>query len=269
MDEVFQSHASFDHISLGLDGDAAFYVEEARRAGSPILELGSGSGRVLIALAEAGLDVVGVDSAAAVRALARQRISRLSPELRQRIEMVEGDMRSFSLGRRFNLVLIPYRAFLHLLTPEDECRALACVREHLPSDGRLAFNVSDPRLETLAAHLGPLGPALKRLGEYSNPATGRRFVVWDSRQYDPARQILVENRIFEELDEEGRVVSKRHTTLTVRYVYRFEMQHLLELSGFAVEALYGDFRRGPYRYGGEQIWVARRKPAAQAGAAGQ
>ena len=65
-------------------------------------------------------------------------------------------------------------------------------------------------------------------------------------------------RIFEELDADGRVVAKTYAPLTLRWVYRYEMQHLLELSGLAVEALYGSYERGPFRHGGEQVWVARR-----------
>ena len=64
--------------------------------------------------------------------------------------------------------------------------------------------------------------------------------------------------IFEELEDGGRVVAKLYSPLTLRYVYRYEMRYLLELCGYKVEALYGDFQRGPFRYGGEQIWVARK-----------
>jgi hypothetical protein len=62
---------------------------------------------------------------------------------------------------------------------------------------------------------------------------------------------------FEELDEQGSVVSKRYVPLRLRYIYRYEMQHLLELCGYKVEALYGNFDRSSFHYGGEQIWVAR------------
>lgn len=64
--------------------------------------------------------------------------------------------------------------------------------------------------------------------------------------------------MFEELDEEGHVVAKRFVPLVLRYLFRYEMQHLLERAGFTVEALHGDFARGPFRSGGEQIWVAPR-----------
>lgn len=259
MKEYDRTDAAFyDYYSLGVEGDVQFYIEEARSAGSPVLEIGCGTGRILLPIAESGINIVGLDRAPAMLSLLRQKLAGCSAETQSRVQLVEGDMRHCSLGRRFQLITIPYRAFLHLVTPKDQRQALTCIREHLTDDGRLVFNVFDPSLEIIAAHMEPLGSALKKDSEFIHPDTGHRVVVWDTRQYDPERQILEQYFIFEELDEEGRVLTKTYSPLTLRYVYRYEMRYLLELCGYKVEALYGDFRRGPFRYGGEQVWVARR-----------
>ena len=252
--------AFYDYYSLGVEGDVPFYVEEAQKAGGPVLELGCGTGRILIPTAEAGVEIAGLDRAPSMLAIARDKVARLDPPVKGRIELVEGDMRDFSLGRRFKLVTIPYRAFLHLLTGEDQRRALRCVRDHLEPDGRLILNVFDPRLDTIGAHLGSFGSALKMVSEFVHPDTGRKVVVWDTRQYDPETQTIEQYFIFEELDGEGQVVNKTYSSLVLRYVHRYEMEYLLELCGYRVEALYGDFGRGPFRYGREQIWVARPRP---------
>jgi len=260
MEEYDRQDALFyDHYSTGVPGDVEFYVEEARKAGSPVLEIGCGTGRVLIPVAETGVDIVGLDRAPSMLALARDKVAKLPAGTQRRIELVPGDMRDFDLGRRFTLAMIPYRAFLHLLTVEDQKRALHCIRDHLVDGGRLVLNNFDPRLETIVAHRGSLGSALKVDSEFIRPDTGRRVIVWDTRQYEPEEQLIRQYFVFEELSEEGRVVEKTYTPLVLRYLYRYEMQHLLELCGFEVEALYGDFDRGPFRYGGEQIWIARRK----------
>ena len=127
------------------------------------------------------------------------------------------------------------------------------------ADGRLIFNVFDPRLDIISAHSGPLGEALKLDCAFVHPDTGRRVIVWDTRQYDPGRQMLEQYFIFEELSDEGQVIRKTYSPLTLRYVYRYEMQYLLELCGFKIEALYGDFERRTFGYGGEQIWIARKR----------
>jgi len=250
--------AFYDYYSPGVEGDVQFYVEEAKKAGSSVLEVGCGTGRILLPIAESGIAIVGVDRAPAMLSLLRQKLAKYSPDTPSRVELIEGDMRNFSLGRRFKLVTIPYRAFLHLLTPKDQRQALLCIREHLADDGRLIFNVFDPNLELIAASLGPLGSALKKDSEFIHPDTGHRVVVWFTGHIDPEHQMLDAHFIFEELDDEGKVLAKTYSPLTLRYVYRYEMRYLLELCGYKVEALYGDFRRGPFRYGGEQVWVVRK-----------
>ncbi len=247
--------AFYDYYSTGLEGDVEFYVEEAQKAGSPVLEIGCGTGRILIPVAESGLTIVGLDYAPAMLSIARKKISRLSTGTQQRIELVEGDMRNFSLGQRFKLIMIPYRAFLHLLTPEEQRQALGCIREHLTDDGHLILNIFDPRLDIIVAHCGPSGATMNKDSEFIHFDRGHRVMVWDSRQYDPEHQMIEQYFIFEELDNEGRVISKTYSLYTLRYIYRYEMQYLLELCGYRIEALYGDFQRGPFRYGGEQIWV--------------
>ncbi len=259
MSEYDRADAAFyDSYSTGTEGDLPFYVEEARQAGSPVLELGCGTGRILIPTAEAGVTVTGLDRAPSMLAVARQKIARLDPAIQNRITLVEGDMRIFSLGRRFSLVMVPFRAFLHLLTVEDQRQALRCIRDHLVHNGHLVLNIFDPRLDALVAQRGLLGAAQKKTDEFVHPETGRRVILWTTVQNDLERQIIEEERIFEEVDGEGKMVSRTYNLLTLRFIYRYEMQHLLELCGFEVEALYGDFQRSPFRAGGEQIWVARR-----------
>ena len=248
----------YDSFSTGLEGDEAFYAEEAARAEGPVLELGCGTGRIMIPIAESGVSIVGMDRAPAMLEVARRKVAGLPEETRQRIQIVEGDMRTFSLERRFPLAIIPYRAFLHMMTAEDQRRALTRVREHLTDRGRLVFNVFDPSIELIAAYMKPPRGTLNHLGSFTHPVTGRRVLVSDTRRYDPQEQTLEEHRFFEEVDEEGRVISKTATPLRLRYVHRFEMQYLLELCGFEIEALYGDFQRGPFRQGNEQVWLARR-----------
>ena len=259
MSEYDRTDASlYDSFSTGLDGDEAFYVEEAARADGPVLEIACGTGRIMIPIAESGVPIVGLDRAPAMLEVARRKVAALPDDTRRRIHTVEGDMRTFSLERRFPLAIIPYRAFLHMMTPDDQRLALTRIREHLTDRGRLVFNVFDPSIEIIAAYMRPLGRSLSHMGSFSHPETGRRVMVSGTRRYDPQEQTLEEHRFFEEVDDEGRVLSKTTTPVYLRYVHRFEMQHLLELCGYEVEALYGDFRRGPFQHGHEQVWVARR-----------
>ena len=89
----------YDLFSTGLPGDSQFYVEEAVKAGSPVLELGCDTGRILIPVAQAGVDIVGLDRAPRMLNIARGKVFGFSQETQNRIEIVPGDMRSFALKR--------------------------------------------------------------------------------------------------------------------------------------------------------------------------
>lgn len=259
MNEYNQTDAKFyNHYATGLEGDIQFYVEEAKKAGSPVLELGCGTGRILIPVAEAGISIVGLDHSSAMLSVARHKVSKLNAVTQRRIKLSNQDIRDFSLVQCFKLIMIPYRTFLHLLTPKDQRQALFSIREHLATNGLLIFNIFDPTPDVIAAHLGSLGSAIKKNSESTHPDTGNRTIVWEACQYDLERQVLKRDLIFEDLNNEGTVISKSYSSLTVRYIYRYEMQYLLELCGYSIEALYGDFQRGLFQRGAEQIWVARR-----------
>ena len=249
----------YDQYSTGLNGDVKFYVEEAARAGSPVMELACGTGRVLIPIAQFGVEIVGVDRSEDMLAAAREKLARLDDETGKRVELVHGDMRSFYVDRKFRLIMIPYRSFCHLLTAADQRTVLERVHMHLEGDGLLILNLFDPRLDLLIADQSyPETPLRKHL-EFDDAESGNRVVVWATRTYDLQRQVLTEDRIFEELDGSGKMVARSYSDLVLRYTFRFEMEHLLELTGFQIEDLYGDFQRRPFRYGGEQVWVARRR----------
>ena len=246
----------YDYVATGVEGDIAFYVEEARSARSPVLELGCGTGRILIPTAEAGVEVVGLDASPDMLAIARHKLERLPPHVQNGVQFVEGDMRRFALDRRFSLVTIPYRAFLHNLNMEDQLQTLRRVRDHLSENGRLILNVFDPKVQNLAA--GKWSMPANRRREFVHPRTGNRVTIKEEFTYDLERQMVEGAFLFDEIDTAtGQIVATIQSPLTLRYIFRYEMEHLLTLAGFRIEALFGDFKRGPFVAGGEQIWVAR------------
>ncbi len=247
----------YDLFSTGLPGDVAFYVAQAQAAGSPVLELACGTGRVTIAIAEAGAQVVGLDLSPQMLARFEAKLPALPVEVRERITLVQGDMRSFDLGQRFPLVIIPYRAFLHNLTVDDQLAALQAIGRHLSPGGRLVLNVFDPNLRIIVERSSQIGQALTHAGEFTRPDNGHQVVVWESLHYDLAAQMVHVRWLYDELGDDGFVLSRAYTDLRLRWIYRHEMEHLLARCGFTVEALYGDFEGGPFVAGGEQVWVAR------------
>ena len=261
MDSIYTKFGAelYDQSTEGLEHEIEFYVEEAEKSGSPVLELGCGTGRITVPVAESGIEITGLELSSDMLEVAERKVDKLPPEVGRRIELVQGDMRDFSLDRKFNLIFIPFRSFQHVLTSEEQRRSLLCIRDHLADDGRLIIEIFDPRLDLIVSHSGNLCGAVKKYREFRHPDSGNRVVIWESRKVQLADQIIDEDWIFEEYDDAGKSISRILTNFKIRYIFRWEMEYLLELCSYKPVALYGDFKRGAFKHGVEQIWVGVKK----------
>lgn len=237
--------------------DVSFYVEMARKSGGPVLELGCGTGRVLIPTAQAGIEITGLDYSERMLSFCRQKLSSQPKEAQERVELVQGDMRQFGLGQKFNLVTIPFRPFQHLLTVEDQMACLQCIHSHLFDQGYLIFDMYNPHLLRLADE-----KYLQRVDQeppFVLP-DGRRIV---RKARTPGQDLFNQIREVEFLYDisypDGR---EEHQTASfkMRYIFRFEAEHLLARAGLRVEKVYSDFDKSPYgsKYPGELIFVAQK-----------
>ena len=253
----------YDWVYAWKRDDIPFYVEQARQSGGPVLELGSGTGRIAIPIAQAGIEVVGLESSAKMLQEARRKTGGAGEASAGSPAWVEGDMRDFSLGRRFALVIIPFRGFLSLLSVEEQLDCLRCIHRHLEPGGRLVFDVFVPDLDMLTDD----GSTLFHFEDVPHPDTDRRLVIWHQNRFDNHNQINNARTIIEEVDAGGEMVRRLYRDFQVRYIHRFEAQHLLTLAGFRVEDLYGDFELGPLDEAStDMVWVA--SPAEAAGRTG-
>jgi len=235
--------AAYDEYTRGVDGDVAFYTELARQAGS-VTELGVGTGRIAIPIAQSGIPVTGIDREASMLAVAREKAE--AAGVASLLTLREGDMRTFALEEPVPLVTIPFRTFLHNLTTEDQMATLAACHRALAPGGRLALNVFNPDLRKMARWMEGSSDRWEPFG------------AWDGFQaqqaYRPAEQVVTTSLRVRDAARKW-----RRTSIRLRYVHRHEMQHLLERSGFEVESLAGGFRGEPFGEGApEMVWVARR-----------
>ncbi len=240
-----------------VEGDAGFYLELARAAPGPALELGCGTGRLVLHLAREGIDVTGLDISDAMLGVAGATRSRQDATVRRRARFVRGDMSDFELDREFGLVYIAFRSFMMLTAPGDQRRCLESAYRHLLPGGTLAVNLFDPLLNRLDP--GPLPGGWTPMGNFPHPETWNlvRIEVAD-RMNDPLDQVFEETWRFTEIDKNGKVLRQEEEVLRMRWTYRYEMRYLLELCGFEAVSEYSDYFGSPPAYGREQIWVARK-----------
>ena len=233
--------------------DVAFYERVAREVGGPVLELACGTGRIALPLAKAGLHVTGVDRSEAMLAIARSKLAALPASVQERLILVNQDMSALDLGQRFGFVLVPFRSFQALLTIDLQRKSLEAIRRHLEPAGRLALHLFDPRLDWLIdSHI-----ALPGLSG-THPKTGRRYLGEILRtNFDHLNQVRRDLWRYAEIGSNGEVLAEDTREMALRWTYRWELHHLLNLCGLAVEVEYGDFAGSAPAYGKELILVAR------------
>lgn len=249
----YEDGAYYDQAYRRRREDVAFYVAEATAASTrgAVLELGAGTGRVAIAMARAGAEVVCVDLVPAMLDRAAMRVAKEPRAVRERLSFRQGDLRSVRLRKRFPLVVAPFNVFMHLYELRDVERALATVKAHLAPRGRFVFDVMVPDAEALARDPSRVyrAPAVRW------PSDGKRYRYGETFHYDPIRQVQLVTMIFEDPDDPDNTFI---TPLAHRQFFPVELEALLHYNGFAIEERFGDFERGPLRPDSEsQIIIAR------------
>lgn len=222
--------------------DYDFYLELAGRfgPGAKILELACGSGRLFMPLLEAGYNLTGVDLSIEMLDLARQKVATLAPEFQQKGRLLVGDMRRLEEvvgGEEFDLIILGFNSFQHLLTPADQHACLASACRHLAPRGRFVLAVLNPESDTR----DPAKNRMEYYGSSVNPLRQSKINLMVSTTDYPAEQLRRLLYIFYENLPDG-TTEKIVAPLTMRYAYRAELDLLLQQAGFAVENLYGDYK---------------------------
>lgn len=226
-------------IVKGRTQDVAFYCDAAREFGDPILELGCGTGRITMALAEAGKQITGLDLSERMLERAVEKRATLPTEARERLHLIHGDMTQFDLGDKFRLVIIPFRPFQHLLEVKQQIDCLDSVRKHLIPGGRLILDVFQTDAERMHS---PSYQQETLVTEYKT-TMGRKVRINERvAAFHRAEQLNDVEMIFSVEHADGRN-ERLVFAWPLRYFFRYEIEHLLARCEFRVKALYGNFDR--------------------------
>ncbi len=252
----------YDHLPFNASlADIDFFLEYAAAADGPVLELGCGTGRVLIPMARRGSEITGLDISSLMLDATRAKLEREPEEVRDRVRLIEESMHRFDLDKQFGLIFSAVRSFQVLISVDDQLACLACVSRHLASNGRLILNVFDPHLPFL------IGKSRKEEWARDEPFTMPDGRVVEQRLRNPkvnqTRQVIDCEMIYYVTHPDGRQ-ERLVQSFPLRYFFRFEMEHLLARAGFELEDVFGDYDRGPFgaTRPGEMIFVARKASTA-------
>ncbi len=216
-------------------GDVDFYHGLCKASGGPVLEIGVGTGRIALPLAQQGMEVVGIDLHEPMLTVAQKRALVVAP-LSGSLELIQADMRNFDLKRLFPVVTIPARTLLLATTEEEQFHTLCCAASHLAPDGTMAFNLFYPDPDLLADD-----PDEEFLLEVVEKPGGGRFVLTAKNRFDTVTQMNHGVQIAEELDATGQVLRREELNITVRYLYPDQVIALCDRVGLEVIEMWGDF----------------------------
>jgi SAM-dependent methyltransferase len=234
---VFEDGETYDLLLKDMPYGLDFYVSLARKANGPVLDVACGTGRILLPCLQSGVDIEGLDLFEPMLRTLRASAAALglTPLVHQ------ADMSDFSLPRRFQLVMIPFNAFIHNMTQQAQIRCLQLCCEHLLPGGLLAFDTFFPSLEIIGV------PENTRVleGELPHPTTGLPMRMYDTRRFDRVAQTQHSLNELELLAADGSVATVHRSEVSSRYIFKQEMELLLRVAGFSRWEICGDFDRRP------------------------
>jgi len=212
--------------------DKQYYVNKLTSCQGPSLEAGVGTGRIFLEALYKGADVYGTDNSAEMLAVLRDK---LEPRYHHRIWQC--DLVNMELGKRFNLIVAPFRVLSHIIDIDDQIKAFNTVYDHLVPGGVLIFDLYVPNLRLL---LDGLPPTVDFDGEH---APGKRLRRATSATSDLITQITSVTMAF--CWEDGGQQFSQEWSFPMRFFFRYELEHLIARSKLRLKAIYGDFGESP------------------------
>lgn len=231
----------YDLLHEELREDIAFVRDLVGEGGGPVLELGCGTGRLLIPLVQAGLEVTGIDGSEEMLAIAREKLATEGDAVRSRARLEKGDISSFQLERRFGLVVMAYNTLMHL-TPSELASCLDNAYRHLSTGGMLVIDVDNPidvhdpgqdsllLLERIAYDQERDEELMLMVSSVGNGERQTRDTVW----------------IVDASSVEGGPIKRTIARATLHYYFAHQLAESLESARFQLNAQFGDYDRQPY-----------------------
>jgi SAM-dependent methyltransferase len=234
---------------VNTDYDIPFFLAAAGQAAGPVLELMSGTGRVSVPLAEAGVDLTCVDASAEMLAVLRRKLDQRG--LQAAVHCM--DVRALALPQKYNLIFVPFQAFMELILPEDQRSALTRIRACLADDGRFICT-----LHNRAPRLNEIDGQLHLVGKYPLAERGETLLLWVLQQ-EPDPWVVEGMLLYEQYGTDGIMRAKRLFEMRY-YLHSYAgFRELVETAGFAVEHVYGDYQYHDYDEAESpyMIWVLK------------
>jgi len=217
----------YDILHAGLP-DVDAYVAYAGKYGPKILELGSGTGRILIPLARAGFQVTGIDTAEDMLSICRYRLECEPEKVQARVRQVKADVIDLDLNEHFDLIIAPCNFMNQLTGPGDALSALRSTWRHLSDLGTFILDNSIPDIPFMVRTNG-----VERKLDFTHPLTGTTIRDAFTASYDFVRQIETDHIVLEEYTG-SKLLRREETESTLTYYFPREIRVMLNAASLEV-----------------------------------
>ena len=245
--DIYDELAELYDLIYSGDFDIEFYEDEAKKLKGPVLEIGCGTGRVLLELLKKGIDIEGLDISKEMLKILKSKAKLLG----LKPKVYKADMRKFSLKKKYSMIIVPYRSFLHLSTDKDRVAALKNMYNHLKKGGKLIIHVYNPSDEELE-------PAedFKPIDLDNFDLDGEKFTAFWFMRYS---KIGKKAEYLIELHDKTKKV--KEFKMSIYFIGYDKMKKLLGKAGFKNTSAYSDFTLSFFTPGSgarEVVWVAEK-----------
>lgn len=233
----------YDAENSEMTDDLPLYSALAEIYGDPILDVGCGTGRVMLHLAQEGYRCVGVDTSAFMVERGQRKSASLG-EASELIQFEVGDILNHKPTESYQLILLPYHLFMHFRDQATQLKVLAKLAEILAEDGILVFDLPNAG-EVFATQDDD---AIRFDRSFVEPETGHMVMQQSVSQLDRVTQELFITWIYDEITADS-TLKRTLANLVLRYVFYSELQLLLAANGLEIREVYGDYDEGPFEDG--------------------
>lgn len=232
--------------------DLLMYSRLIEQYDGPVLDIGCGTGRVMFHIAQEGMEAHGIDSEEAMLDRARFKLD-MFPHLRGKLRFYQGDVLSIDLEQSYRMALLSYNSLMHFHEQSEQIALLKRLRGWIASDGLLVIDLPNAG-EAFSSQEGD-NITLERT--FLEVESGHLVMQQATSYLDRVTQLMHVNWIYDEIDGDG-VVRRTVAPVVFRYFFYPEVKLLLQLTGYEVEAVYGDTDEGPFEDGCERMVIYAR-----------
>lgn len=241
-------------LAKGQTEEMPYYLNKVIKSGGPILDIACGTGRLSLEFARAGYKVTSVDNSEGMLEVFKEKLEVETENVKKQIEIMKAPFNNFKLPKKYKTIIC-CDAFFHNLSVEDEKNCLNCVREHMQDDAIFIFNIPNPNPKYLLWATSDESSSYSTRGEYKMPNSQNKLLIEQALDADLLSQMIETKLRYTVKDKGDSIIEQSISNWKTRYLFQYEAIHLLEICGFKILSIEGNYKGEPIDINSQLIFT--------------